>query len=144
MSYHQQPSHPKNAHQYNDYSEPIRVMDPYPGYQHAQENSRKSEYLPQDQRNFESGQSPNLGGNYGGEQGYRNLGKQPPMNQGYGGYGQQIDQIDIAMQEHQQRRPPSVPRKSENPLQGKPSIKINGPPRQNFIIGNDYNYWYIV
>lgn len=128
-----------------DYSEPMRVMDEGP----------------------KSYGSRNMGvGNqqYGGEHGYNGYSNSPVVNQpmmgggygqmdprqGYGGYGNYrnppIEQLEIAVQEQQKipknQRPPSVPRQENPQLQGRSSVKINGPPKENLIFGNpDYNYW---
>lgn len=94
----------------------------------------------------------------GGEHGYHNYNNSPQINQpmmggyqqpdprqAYGNYGNYRnsppEQLDIAVQQY--KRPPSVPRHDAPPLPGKSSIKINGPPKENLIFGNqDYNYWY--
>lgn len=85
--------------------------------------------------NYGRGQEPPMMGNYGQQPGYNN----------YGNYrGNAVDQLDIAVQEHKSKnqRPPSVPTKQDPSLQGRSSVKINGPPRENNIFGgNDYNYW---
>lgn len=98
----------------------------------------------------------------GGEHGYHNYNNSPQINQAmmggynqpdsrqaYGNYGNYrtpppVEQLDIAVHEQQiYKRPPSVPRHDGPPLPGKSSIKINGPPKENHIFGNqDYNYWY--
>lgn len=73
---------------------------------------------------------------------------QVDQRQGYGNYGgyrnNPVEQIDIAVQEHKYtklQRPPSMPRQ-EPQTQGRSSIKINGPPKENMIFGDqDYNYW---
>lgn len=98
----------------------------------------------------------------GGERGYDNYNNIPHMNQpmmggggygqsdprqGYGNYAPKMDQIDIAVQEHKilkHQRPPSVPRQESNQTQGKSSIRIVGPQRENNIFGDaNYNYWYL-
>ena len=64
---------------------------------------------------------------------------QPDPRQGYGNYGNYknspnipVEQLDIAVQQQKifkGQRPPSVPRHDAPPMQGKSSIKINGPPK---------------
>lgn len=120
----------------------MRVMQPvgHQGYQQSPYSQQERQVISSP---YSQGSQPNYNGNYGGEMGYKNVNKQSSQHGSYGGYSGQIDQIDIAMQQHEMKRPPSVPRQSpiQQPTQGKSSIKINGPPKQNFSIGNDYNYW---
>lgn len=115
-------------------------------------------------KNMISGGGQGYDGRVGGEHGYNGYSNSPVVNQpmmgggygqmdprqGYGGYGNYrngpIETLEIAVQEQQKipkgQRPPSVPRQDNNPLQGRSSVKINGPPKENIIFGNpDYNYW---
>jgi hypothetical protein len=62
--------------------------------------------------------------------------------------GEQKEQLDLAVEEHKKSRNEKVPssisqQKHENySCEGRSSIKINGPPRENNVFaGNDYNYW---